>query len=91
MKLRAQPRACHRLHRIARRAQRDDLRGHEDHREQPDHERHHHELATAGFDVAVVHHAELLPATVTARHGLSQPIGPLRNDLYVCTKAGARA
>jgi SAM-dependent methyltransferase len=41
-------------------------------------------LVEAGFDVTVYDPADRLPASVTARYGLEQPPGPLRNDLYAC-------
>jgi len=43
-------------------------------------------LIDAGFAVAVHDPAERLPADLTAHYGLDQPPGPLRNDLYACTK-----
>jgi len=46
-------------------------------------------LADAGFEVALHDPAERLPDDLTAHYGLSQPPGPLRNDLYACTKSGA--
>jgi len=43
-------------------------------------------LVEAGFDVEVLDLAADLPAPVTRRYGLDQPPGPLRNDLYACTR-----
>ena len=46
-------------------------------------------LIDAGFEVALHDPAERLPDDLTAHYGLSRPPGPLRNDLYACTKSGA--
>jgi SAM-dependent methyltransferase len=43
-------------------------------------------LAAAGLQVAIHDPVAHLPAELTARYGLAQPPGPLRNDLYACTK-----
>ena len=43
-------------------------------------------LIAAGFEVALHDGADRLPEATIARLGLDQPAGPLRNDLYACTK-----